>query len=278
VLLRRATPFNAVFHANNICNMVNSVLPLRAGEFAMALIISRRANTSGAEVLSNILVDRLLALISILVLFLVTLPGFSPHGAAALTLAHNWIYYALAFGGIVLGMLLVTRLERQLLVLARAMLTLLPVGSPRSKERLLDCAQGLISGLRVLFHLRTSVPVFLLCLCTWSCIIGLNYFGMLSVIEAPSLTAAVFVTFLTIVGIMLVATPSGVGTVHGTSVLALSMFGVDAEQALASAILSHALVTITNIGLGLWSTRRTGFRMGQVLGGEKSGQATELQP
>jgi len=146
------------------------------------------------------------------------------------------------------------------------------VGSPQSKERLLDRVQDLISGLRVLFHLRTSAPVFLLSLVAWGCIIALNYFSMLAVIETPSATAAVFVTFLTIVGIMLVATPSGVGTVHGASVLALSMFGVPAEQALASAILSHALVTVTNISLGAVSAHKTGFRMGQVLGSQKARQ------
>lgn len=262
VLMCRAVPLGELFHANNICNMVNSILPFRAGEFAMALLLSGRTSGGGAEVLSMILVDRLLGLISILTIFLAMLPGFSPHGAAAVGLVQSGASYLLAFGGIVLGMFLVTRLEDQLIALARLVLIRLPLPLERTLERLRAC----INGLRVLFHLRTSLPAFLLALATWGCVIALNYCGMLSVGVEPSATAAVFVTFLTIVGIMLVPTPSGLGTVHGASVLVLSMFGVGAEQALAYAILAHALVTATNIGLGLLSARRMGFHLRRVLG------------
>lgn len=264
MLLRRAAPLATVFHADMIGNMVNSILPFRAGEFAFALLLARRVPGGGAEVLSTVFVDRLLALISLLALFLAALPNFSPHGEAAVSLAHSGIYYVAAFGGIVLGMLLVTALEEPLVDLARAALTrFLPVRFDR--ERLLGRLRACINGLRVLFHLRTSLAALLLALGTWGFIIGANYCGMLSVIPEASFTSAVFVTFLTTVGIMLVPTPAGIGTMHGVSVLALSMFGVGAEQALAFAILSHALTTAMNIGLGMWSAHRMDFRLSRVL-------------
>jgi hypothetical protein len=269
VLMRRAVPLGELFHANNICNMVNSVLPFRAGEFAMALALSRRASLRGTEILSMILVDRLLGLLSILTIFLATLPGFSPHGAAAVGLVQSGSSYLLAFGAIVSLMLLATLLEERLVALARAVLSRLPLPVESIVERL----RAGINGLRVLFHLRTSLPAFALALSTWGCIIALNYWGMRSVSMEPTMTAAVFVTFLTVVGIMLVPTPSGLGTVHGASVLVLSMFGVGAEQALAFAILAHALVTMTNIGLGLLSARRMDFHLGRVLETKAKGSA-----
>lgn len=265
VLLRRAVSYATVFHADVIGNMVNSILPLRAGEFTFALLLSRRVPGGGAEVLSNVFVDRILALISILAIFLAALPGFSPHDAPTTSLANGGIYCVLAFGGIVLVMFLVTALEEPLVALARATAArLLPARF--DAERLLGRLRALINGLRVLFHLRTSLPAFALALGTWAFIIAANYCGMLSVIPEPSVTAAVFVTFLTTVGIMLVPTPAGIGTMHGVSVLALSMFGVGAEQALAFAILCHALTTITNISLGMWSAHRMDFRLNRVLG------------
>jgi glycosyltransferase 2 family protein len=261
VLLRRSIPLRVVFHANNICNMANSVLPLRAGEFAMALLLAGRSTGGVPAMLSTIFVDRLLGLLSILAIFLAALPSFSPHGAAALGLVHSAIYYILAFGGMALLLFVVTALEEPLVVLTRWALSRLPLHTERTVDKLRAC----ISGLRVLFHLRTSLPVFVLALGTWVCIIALNYCGLLAILPEPSVTAAVFVTFLTIVGIMLVPTPSGLGTMHGASVLVLSMFGVGAEQALAYAILAHALVTVANILLGMWSAQRMDFRLGRAL-------------
>ena len=275
VLFRGSVSAWDVFHANNICNMVNSILPLRAGEFAIALLLSRKVHGGGGEVLSTILVDRLLGLISILAIFLAVLPGFSPHGAAATSLAHSGIYYCLAFGGITLGIFIAVALEEWLLAVARSMLQFLPLDVESTLLRLRSC----INGLRVLFHFRTSVPAFLLALFTWACVISLNYCGITAVVETTTITAAVFVSFLTIVGIMLVATPSGVGTAHGASVLALSMFGVGAEQALASAILTHGLVLMVNIGIGLVSAQKMHFRLRDVMSPrtKKAAESGELK-
>ncbi|SNS18750.1 conserved hypothetical protein [Humidesulfovibrio mexicanus] len=261
VLMDRAVPLRALYHANNVCNMVNSLLPFRAGELAMTLLLSRQVPGGGAEVLSWLFVDRLIGLIAILLVFLAALPGFSPHGAAAVSLANSWVYYVAAFGGIVLLMLVAVLFEEPLMSLARKILDRLPLGTESTLARL----RAGIGGLRSLFRLRTSLPVFLLALCCWGFIVALNYFGMLSVIPDPSPTAAIFVTFLTIVGIMLVSTPSGVGTVHGATVLVLSMFGIGAEQALAVGILAHALVTAANIGLGMLSAHSLQFSIGRLL-------------
>lgn len=265
VLLRREPPLRIVFHADMIANMVNSILPLRAGEFAFALLLSRRVRGGGAAALSNTFVDRLLALISLLLIFLAFLPQFSPQNAAATSLANSGPYYALAFGGIVLALFLVTALESPLVALARALLSRLPLSERFSEERLVGRLRACIDGLRLLFHLRTSLPVLLLALGTWAGFIAANYCGMLAVIPQPPVTASVFVTFLTTVGVMLVPTPSGIGTVHGVSVLALSMFGIGAEQALAFAILSHALFTAANLGLGVISAYRMDFRLESLM-------------
>ena len=227
----------------------------------MAIILSRGSRCGGAEVLSRILVDGLIALISILFIFLAALPGFSPQGGIGAHLVNGWLYYPLIFGGIILCMLLVIRLENRLLALTDALLGWFPLHSEQVKGDILARFHGLISGLRVIFALRTSLPVLLLSLCTWGCLIALNYCGMIAVMDPPPFRAAVFVTFLAAMGMMLFATPAGVGTVHAASVLALSMFGVSMEKALASAILTHALVTALNIGVGIFSAHRTNFHI-----------------
>jgi uncharacterized protein (TIRG00374 family) len=270
VLLRRTVPFSLVIQADFICNMANSLLPLRAGEFAMALLLARRTQGRGGEFFSNVFVDRLLGLIAILTIFLAVLPGYVPSNVAGRSLAHNSVYYVLTFGGLVACMFLVVSLEEWFVARATRVFSWLPLLSTSTSERIIDRLRAIINGLRVLFHLRTSLPVFFLSLATWACIIACNYFGMLSVIAAPSVTSAVFVTFLTTIGLLLVPTPGGVGTVHGTSVLALSMFGVGVEQALAYAILCHALTTLANIGLGMISAHALSFRWGPLF--ERSGE------
>lgn len=268
MLLRGSVSYALAFHANNICNLVNSVLPLRAGEFAMALIISRRTEAGGGEVLSNILVDRLLALISVFLVFLLALPFAGALSGSLPGLERGGALYALLFVTALLGLYAVVRLEERVLRLCGWVLRRLPVGSPQAREKVVQRLGDLITGLHVLFVPRTSLPVFGVCLVCWGLISGINYFSMLAVSPTPSLVASVILTFFTVLGILLVATPSGAGTVHGVTVLTLALFGIRAEEALAVGILLHALVTLCNVALGLVSAHMVGFRLGQMLVGE----------
>lgn len=272
LLLDGSVNFALAFHANNICNLVNSILPLRAGEFAMALIVSRRAGVSGGEVLSYVLVDRLLAILMVLLMFLCALP-FAGGQAALPDWRHGGALPLLAIPALVLALYGLTRLERRVLGLFGWLLALLPVGSEQAKGTVLRRLGDVISGLRVMFRPRVSLPVCAVCLASWGCISALNYFGMLAVISEPPVVASVFLTFFTIVGIMLVATPSGAGTVHGVTVLTLALFGVRAEEALAIGILVHALVTAANVALGLASARAMRFRIGSLWGPGAGGSA-----
>jgi uncharacterized protein (TIRG00374 family) len=269
LLLRGAVSFTEAFHANNICNLVNGVLPLRAGEFAMAVILSRRTRTGGGEVLSNILVDRLLALLSVFLIFLCALPFAGRLEGGVASFARSGALYALCFLAAVACLYAVVRLEERVLRLCVWTLERMPAGSPQGREKLVRRLGDVIAGLRVLFTPRTSLPVFGVCLTCWCIISALNYCSMLAVIDDPSPVAAVFLTFFTIVGIMLVATPSGAGTVHGVTVLVLALFGVAKEQALAIAILVHGLVLIANVGLGVLSARAMKFRLGSLWGGKQ---------
>lgn len=265
VLFRGEASSIYLFHANNVCNMINSILPLRAGEFAMAILLSRKLKCGGGEALSTLFVDRLLGLISILVIFLVALPGFTPKSAAGTSIAQTSMLYVLFFVCIVAGIFVAITLERPLLIFAEAILAKLPLHTDRTLARL----RSAIAGLHVLFHLRTSLPAFLLSLCCWACVIGLTYCAMLSVIESPAVTPAIFATFISIIGILLVSTPSGFGTVHGAFVLAFAMFGIGAEQSLAVGILVHTSCTVINILLGFWSGRQLDFRLNRITGSHK---------
>ena len=122
-----------------------------------------------------------------------------------------------------------------------------------------------IAGLDVLFRPRELFLLLLRSLLIWTLIAASYHFGMAALFTPPAFQAALLAMCLTVVGLMAVAAPAGIGAVHGAIVLALSLFGVPVDQGLAFALLYHALVTTLNVALGLVGTHALGLRPGRLL-------------
>jgi uncharacterized membrane protein YbhN (UPF0104 family) len=74
-------------------------------------------------------------------------------------------------------------------------------------------------------------------------------------------------------GLVTPATPGSLGVYEGALVAILTAFGQPREEALAGALLLHAITVVPVLGLGAWATARVGFKAALHMG-EKAEQNT----
>lgn len=232
-LLDRAVPFLRVFLVANTGNMLNSLVPLRAGEFCMAFLFSRDLPGGGGEALAKVFADRVLDLVAVTLLFIAAALFFPPASAAGPGLAKAAAACAVALLAAAPLLFVFTRFRGPTLgVLLR----------PGPCLRLVAASLGI-----------------------WIVIAGSLHFCMAALFPPPSLTASILAMSFTVVGLLAMTTPAGIGTTHGAIVIALRLCGVPLEQGLAFALLYHALATSLNVLLGLVNARFLGFRLSGLL-------------
>lgn len=226
ILLSRIKPINllTITEISQLGAFINNILPLRIGELIRALVLKKRYGLSGAEVIGNIILERMLDLIAIVFLiFLVLLFGEVPEKFDRV------IGYAIRFVAIFVGLILLVSflLKRRL-------------------QRRTEAAKGwkgliyrLSDGVNGLYDWKTSIPSFLLSLGMWftsACTILL--FSSLHS-GTISLFASLVVTVLIAIGVTIPAAPGFVGTYHLFCKIGLVAYGVSPEYAVAIAIITH---------------------------------------
>ncbi len=247
IILQSEEPFPHTFHAANIGNFANSLLPLRAGEFCIAALLAKGQVGGLAEALSKILADRLLDILAVAVFFIGALLLLIPSGHAAQENTMAAITTGASLAGVVLFIFIVTAFEAQLVLLLQS------IGGRlgRNLDPLAATLNAGGEGLRSLFRNGVLVRAIVLSFAIWLVIATTFWVGMI-MLGLPSLfSCAIFAMSFTIAGLITVPVPAGVGTTHGAIVIALTLFGLGFEQSLAFAIVYHALSVGLNIGLGL---------------------------
>lgn len=247
--------FWSIFHISYAGFLANVLLPLRAGEICMAALLAPQLPGRGAEALSKLLVDRLLDLLAVATLFLVTLFLLIPAdhtargeiGSAAAALA--------ALGGVVAGLFAVLAFEDQLCAAASRLGRLLG----RDPKPLEDTLRAGASGLRSLLARGVLPQALGLSLLAWMLAAGAYLACMPALNLSPQPAAALLALCFTVFGLMAMPLPGGLGAAHGAIVVALSLFDIPFPQALAYAIVYHAITTGMTVLLGAWSLRRLGL-------------------
>jgi len=223
-----------LWSANVIAMATNSVIPMRAGDVMMAFVLRQSLGVSTARASSLVVVDRFFDFATVIVIFVSMLsvaPTVAPWAANATTT----LLAALAI--LVGGLWLVIRTRGFWMVFLDRLLS--GVSAQRAK-RLSDTAHELFAGLAQIESLRVVGPVLLFSICLWGMSIASFWFGIRAVWpEVPVAAAALAVGAVALSFVVPVA-PGGFGVFHGAAVLALSLFGIPVEPALAFAIVTHA--------------------------------------
>ncbi len=259
LLLACDARFAPVFHAENISYLVNVILPLRAGEMALALALRKVVSTDGSRALAAVAVDRMLDLIIVLILFAAVLmvappvPASIRGGAASLAVVvavataimfafPSCKAVALHFGERIIGKF------------------------PRADHDIwLRRIDSFLQGFQSLRDPRALFPALILTLAVWAATAAAYYLAIAAFWDSPDIIAVVFTMCVATFGISTVAVPSGMGIFHASVVIGFAVFSVPQEASLAMALIYHGAAVVIAVVLGIHGLRRCGFGLSTVL-------------
>ena len=260
------TRFWVAFRTTVIGFAASFVLPARAGEVLRPYLLARSERLPATAAFATIVLERLLDLVTVLMLVGVFFAAFASIEAAASPL----LFRAVALGGLALapvgltlliGMFVMAghpdRLHRLVLRVER----LLPA---RIAHAVANFARTFAEGLAVV---RRPSRLFLAL--AWSLVLWVSIATQVWVltkafaIEMPFM-GSFLLTAMLVVGVS-IPTPGGVGGSHEALRLGLtSFYGVDNDVAVGAAILQHAVNFVPVTILGLWFIAREGLTFGRL--------------
>lgn len=261
----RPLPWGSLWHAVAIGFMANNLLPARAGEFARAYVIKRRAPVRFTTALATIGVERLFDGLLMLALMAVAIaaPSFPGHtmvyGVSLPRIAEG---AAALFGGaLVFAFIVALKPAPWLTLFERIARAVLP---DRFARPACEMAEGLVAGLAVLRRPARFVTVLWWSSVQWlvnaaSFALCFRAFG-LAVPPEGSLLLQGVLGF----GVALPSSPGFAGVFEGATQLTLKIYGVDPSRALAYALTYHVTTFLPITLLGLYSLSRVQLHLGDL--------------
>jgi uncharacterized protein (TIRG00374 family) len=254
------------FHASNVGNMANTLLPVRPGDALRIFLLGKSERASYLEVTSSVVVERWFEQIMRLSAF----GGAVVFGAGGF-ISQNAILGSVAFITVMLAFML-WMIKSQDLVLARFPVWLARI--PRLTEaRARQSLSDLLDGLQSISSIRRMSTTLLLSLITWSLFWGFHYLCLLAI--DPTLAQNTRLA-LSLGSLSLV--PPSATTVPGvyqlSMVLPLALIGYDQETLISYSIIMNATEMVWILFLGLWGMFYSGLSWRQ-LAGEKPQQTIE---
>lgn len=259
-------PFPRLFSATVIGFTTGMVVP-RAGEIVRPYLIARRYPISISAGFASIILERLLDLITVLVLFALYLYVLPPPAAQTrgplLGVLKAGGAFAAVGAAVALGLLfaLYRQADRVLGMAARVLRPLLR----RHAEPVLRAARSFADGLAVLHASPGHLLVILgQSVVLWLAIaVSIHWNNRAFGLTLPFHSAFLMLAFLT-VGVA-VPTPGTVGGFHAAYRMALTqVYGVDDGTAVAAGLASHALGNLPVLFLGLAFLGPEGLSFGKV--------------
>jgi uncharacterized protein (TIRG00374 family) len=251
--------FRTSFRATVMGFAANLLLPARAGEFLRAYVIARYEPVSAAAAFATVIVERLLDLVTVLILFACGIL-FSGIDVGPAVEAAGWVAAAGATGALVMLFVLAGHPER-VGRMADRVASRLPARLAGVVGRL---ARTLTEGLRIMrspWHfavaLAWSVPVWMsiatgIICTTWAFRLDMSLIGSFLVVGYLTVGVAV-------------PTPGSAGGFHYFYQLALTQFfGAAESPAGAAAVVLHLVSFVPVTILGLVYMWQDGLTLGQV--------------
>jgi glycosyltransferase 2 family protein len=230
----RRPPRRALSLSLLIGYLLNTILPLRAGEVARIVALRTTAGVSVAETTATAVVERVFDVLGLLVLLFLMSPWLPELGwlrAAALLAA------GLAIALIAVVIVVARYGERPF----RSILRWLGGLPGLHRLPLEGSAMSVIHGLAGIRGARTGLTAFAWTMLSWV-VLGASYWlVMISFDLGLSLLAGVLVVIAIGLALILPSSPAALGVVEGATVVALAAYGVPESEGLSYAIVIHAL-------------------------------------
>lgn len=253
------TPLGLRLDAIMIGNLATYVLPLRAGEFIRPLIMSKESSYSYPVVFISVVLERFFDLASVLFLFgaflsqLPNIPSWAAHGAEVL---------AVIAAGILVFLVAACLIPAALKSFMNLVLSFFP---DKISTPLLRIGDDLIRGAQVLHDFKRMSLVIIFSILTWgSCILSFYVYLWFTDVT-PSFSLATALTVIVALAVAAPSAPGFIGVFQTACVATFSLYHENSEQALAFAIIIHALQYLYNIAWGLVSILRRDLNLFSLL-------------
>ena len=251
--LRLARLFNLL----NIGYLVNSVLPLRLGDLVRAYLYAELERLELVRVLSTVVVERVVDTLTIVGLLLVTVPYVglpTDLGRAAVSVG----IVAAAAMAILIGVAASGSQSAEWFAGLAERVPLL------RRPGIRDKATSALAGLSALRSRSQMLGALLWSLGAWLCTALEFYVVMKAMRLQLPIVAALLAVSLSTLGMVVPASPGHLGVFEYLTVVALSLFGVAQEVALAYALLVHAVGYLAPVVLGGFAMWREGYSYAQL--------------
>ena len=261
-LLQKKIGVKKLFFTINIGYLVTNIFPFRAGEIARALLLSQSGVVSFWEVASTILIERAFDVLISVSLLLGSLPfvfALTSHGDT------SWAQpAALLSGGIVL--LSVFMLH----IIARNRVAI--IGWVRGLEQRWKPAarfgakrvESFFDGLAALTDIRSFLISLGWMMLSWGANICTVYVLLKIFLDPVSLLWVTFSMGVVSMGIIVPSSPGSIGILEAAYVGALSVFNIGAAKALALALVSRTIYTVTTTIFGVYGLSKEGESLGHL--------------
>lgn len=249
-LLQDKASYSAVFWTLNEGYLLNNLLPFRLGEVGRGFLLSRKSPLEFWQVLSTIVIERILDLAMAVGLLLSTLP---------FVVGATWARQAsLAVGGaVILGLAVLYILARNRRR-AQSLFERLGQRWPWMLRLGGRAVTSFLSGLSVLtdgFRFLRAVGWMIV---NWLVAIFQYYVLVHAFFPDARLLWAAFSLGVAALGIAAPSSPGALGVLELSIVGALSLFGLDPSTALALAITTHIVQYLVTGALGTYALARDG--------------------
>jgi hypothetical protein len=236
-------PFSMVFKTTVIGFAVSTLLPARAGEVVRPYLLARRAGFSATSAFATIVLERVLDLVTVLLLFGFYLAFSTPAVAAE----HSGTFAALKSGGLLAAIASVAGLIFMMVVaghpekLASWALRVERVLPAKIATAMAHLVRTFLQGLAVVRQPRRLAVAGLLSLPLWlSIALGIYLTSRAFNIDMPYPGAFLMMAVL-VVGVA-VPTPGAVGGFHKAyQIGAVAFFGAANDKAVGAALVLHAI-------------------------------------
>jgi glycosyltransferase 2 family protein len=249
------------FHAENIGYLLNTVLPLRAGEPARAYIVSRsEPAVSTVEALSTVLIARLVDMIAVVLMLGLVLPALDVPD-----LVKAGGYSILGLVAIAMSVLFAGAYARAwLLRIVSAILTrFLP---SRLAGRLIGWIDDFLGGLSVLRSARRFFWMSVTTAALWGTYVLFYHLVLMAFWSQPPLAWSVLATCAAALSMTLPSSPGFVGVFHAAIAFAMAPY-LTTDLALAYAIVLHGTEIVCHLIFGIYSLAATGLSLGKIRAG-----------
>jgi len=249
-LLRNRASYRDVFFTLTEGYLLNNFLPFRLGEVGRAFLLGRKAKLGFMDVLSTIVIERVVDLAFSAAILLSAVPFVVGANSAA--------PIAIIIGGLVIVGLIVLYVLARNRDRALALFDRLTARWPKVQKMGEDFLAPLFSGLAILTDGWLFVRFLVWMTLNWALAIGQFYVLMLAFFPNAQITWALFGLGAVAFGNAIPSMPGAIGTYEGALAGAMALVAHNESAALAMAISAHLFNYLINGVLGLYALSNEG--------------------